>query len=170
MLLSKWLSKVITSQKELEKIRLSEDRIVRAYKELLQGYIIDAKGILNEVERVENYSGIVKEEKIQFTSFCGHHFLPFFGEIDIWYEPRNSIAGLGKLPRLVQVLSARFQLQELLVKEIAEEINRYLQPKGVFVTSRAVHICMHSRGPKDRSVETICSYGLGSLENVYFRS
>ncbi|MGV8151266.1 MAG: GTP cyclohydrolase I [Candidatus Woesearchaeota archaeon] len=165
MKLSQWINQVTSNNDAILTIEKSEDRIKRAYTELLSGYNQNPSNILNNVVHVENYNGVVIENGIRFTSICGHHFLPFFGSIDIIYEPGRIITGLGKLPRLVQAYARRLQIQELLVKEIAEEIMKTIGAKGVFVRARATHLCMHSRGPSDRNVETVCVYSIGTLKN-----
>ena len=118
---------------------------------------------------IEAHHGLVSIKNVNFYSLCGHHFLPFFGKVDIVYEPGEKIIGLGKFPRLVQIYAKRFQIQEDLVKDIAEEIMRSGKAKGVYVTSTARHMCMCSRGPSDDTVETATSYGLGSLEQHILR-
>jgi hypothetical protein len=55
------------------------------------------------------------------------------------------------------------QIQEFLVRDIAETLKERIGAKGVFVRSCAMHLCVHSRGPRDHSMETICTYGVGSL-------
>ena len=70
--------------------------------------------------------------------------------MDVAYEPSNVITGLGRIVELVQALAHRFQIQA----------------KGVFVRSRAVHLCVHSRGPSDHTMETVCTYAVGSFEAV----
>jgi GTP cyclohydrolase I len=167
MKLKDWLSQFVKNPEAIATIDASEDRIKRAYAEMLLGYNQDASKILNDVVHVQDYFGIVIEKDIQFTSICGHHFLPFFGTIDIAYEPGTIITGLGKLPRLVQAYSKRFQIQELLIKEIAEEIIRSIGAKGVIVRAKAIHLCMHSRGPSDRNVETTCIYSVGTLKDKH---
>ncbi len=162
--LASWLEKIIKDKKALSIIEESEERILRAYGELLSGYNTDTSKILNEIERVKEYNGLVVERDIDFTSICGHHFLLFYGKITIAYEPNEVITGLGKIPRLVQAFSRRFQLQELLVKEIAETIHKSIGAKGVYVEAKASHLCMCSRCPFSQNVATICSYGIGSLK------
>ena len=163
--LKDWMNQFIKNQEAIEIIDESENRIMKAYSEMLSGYNQDTSKILNDVVHVQDYNGLVIEQNIQFTSICGHHFLPFFGTIDIAYEPDTIITGLGKLPRLVQAYSKRFQIQELLIKEIAEEIMKSIGAKGVCVRAKATHLCMHSRGPNDKSVETTCIYALGTLKD-----
>ncbi|MFF3402319.1 GTP cyclohydrolase I [Streptomyces sp. NPDC002659] len=142
-----------------------EDRIVRAYRELLSGYEIDTSKILKTTCLVDGeHTGVVRVQENNFFSICAHHFLPFFGKVDISYVPGDRILGLGKFPRLVQAFSRRFQIQEYLVKEIAEEIMSSGGAKAVRVTSRSRHLCMCSRGPSDQTVITDTSYVAGHQE------
>lgn len=113
---------------------------------------------------MEDYAGLVLVEKINFYSFCEHHFAPFFGTASVTYEPGNVITGLGKIVRLVRDVHARrLQIQELMTKNIAEDVQRVLGAKGALVVTRAKHLCICSRGPKDDTVETISTYGCGTL-------
>jgi GTP cyclohydrolase IA len=159
-----WASQLISDRAALGVLRISETRIRNAFGELLSGYEIDPASILNEVERVTDYQGLVTVTGIDFTSLCGHHFLPFYGTIDVTYEPNQVITGLGKIPRLVRAFAGRLQLQEDLVRDVATQIAASLEAKGVLVVAEAVHLCMHSRGPHAPSTRTRCVYGLGSLE------
>lgn len=143
---------------------VSEDRITRAYRELLCGYEIDLDSILNETVRVDGHSGLVRVTDLDYVSMCLHHFLPFFGTVTVVYQPRHIITGLGKIARLVRAASRRFQLQELLVKDIAQAMATRLDPIGVFVEATGSHLCMHGRGPLAFRAQTRCSYGLGIFD------
>ena len=161
-----WVQKITGDKAPLKDLREWEPRIVAAYSELLDGYKADIPAILNDIARVRKHPGLVLEQGINFTSICYHHFLPFLGTIDVAYEPGEVITGLGRIVELVQALAHRFQIQEFLVRDIAEIIKERVGAKGVFVRSRAVHLCVHSRGPSDHTMETICTYAVGSLETV----
>jgi GTP cyclohydrolase I len=165
---ARWADHFLTDPSALTLLQDSEERIRRAYAELLSGYETDPRSVLNEVERVEEHAGLVSETGIHFTSFCGHHFLPFHGTIDVTYEPRHVITGLGKIPRLVEVVSKRLQLQEFVVRDVAEYLREAVDAKGVYVVARAVHLCMHSRGPKSPATTTTCSYASGSLKHFLY--
>ena len=52
------------------------------------------------------------------------------------------------------------------VRDIAETIKERVGAKGVFVRSRAVHLCVRSRGPSDHTMETVCTYALGSFKDI----
>jgi GTP cyclohydrolase I len=168
MQLSDWLREKVTQDpRALEwfKPEECEARIARAYKQMLAGYQEDPSKILKTTRRVQGkHSGIVTVHDINYYSICAHHFLPFFGKIAISYAPGGRIIGLGKFPRLVQMYSRRFQIQEDLVKEIAEEIMGSGEARGVLVTSTGRHMCMCSRGPSDSTAMTDTSYSLGSFE------
>jgi GTP cyclohydrolase I len=164
--LADWVQQITGDRAPLKDLREWEHRAVAAYSELLDGYKADVAAILNDIAHVREYPGLVMEQKINFTSICYHHFLPFFGTIDVAYEPDKIITGLGRIVELVQALAHRFQIQEFLVRDIAETIKERIKAKGVFVRARAVHLCVHSRGPGDRSMETVCTYAVGSLESI----
>jgi len=161
-----WVQQFTGDKAPLKDLREWEHRIVAAYSELLDGYKADIAAILNDIARVRNHPGLVLEQGINFTSLCYHHFLPFFGTIDVAYEPGEVITGLGRILELVQALAHRLQIQEFLVRDIAETIKERVGAKGVFVRSRAVHLCVRSRGPGDHTMETVCTYATGSFEAV----
>lgn len=150
-----------------EKLRGSEERIGRAFSELFSGYKLAAEDILNEVVQVKEYSGLVTVSDINFYSFCQHHFSPFFGKASVTYEPGGVITGLGKIVRLVREVHARrLQIQELMTRDIAEDILRILRAKGAYVETTAKHLCICSRGPKDDTAEAVVQYGCGSLAGL----
>jgi GTP cyclohydrolase IA len=161
-----WIQQIVGDRAPVDDLREWEHRIVAAYSELLDGYKSDIDAILNDIAQVRDHPGLVLEQGINFTSVCYHHFLPFFGTIDVAYEPGEVITGLGRIVQLVQALAHRLQIQEFLVRDIAETLKQRIAAKGVFVRSRAVHLCVHSRGPSDHTMETICTYGIGSFEKV----
>ncbi len=143
----------------------SKARICAAYSELFSGYDKKAEDVLNETVKVKSYSGIVSMRDIQFYTFCEHHFVPFFGSADVAYQPKGTITGLGKIVRLVRDVHARrLQIQELMTKDIAEDLMQVLDAKGAFVVTRAKHLCICSRGPSDDRAWTEVSYGIGTLK------
>ena len=144
-------------------------RISRAYRALLAGYSVKPHDILKITMETphDGHHGLVSSDKIPFLSFCAHHFLPFFGQVDIVYEPGEYIIGIGKMPRLVNCRAKRFQLQELLVKQLAEDMMEHAKAKGVYVRSAAHHMCVCYRGPDFATVKNVTTYSLGSLEHPH---
>ena len=77
---------------------------------------------------------------------CEHHMAAIFGEAHIAYIPNQKIAGLSKFARLVDIFARRLQVQERITFQIADAIEKNLQPLGVAVFIKATHFCIASRG------------------------
>jgi len=168
MKLVEWLTKSVTDDPRALRWFAedgSDERIARAFKELLAGYEIEPGAILKTTRMLEpgERPGRVEVRDIPFHSICAHHFLPFFGSVDLCYEPGDRILGLGKLPRLVDCLARRFQIQEDLVRQVAHEMMESGHARGVRVRSAAQHLCMCSRGPSSQGALTHTEYALGTL-------
>jgi GTP cyclohydrolase I len=168
MKLVEWLAKEVTDDPRALRWFAEpgcDERIARAYRELLAGYQIDPSAILKTTRMLEpnERPGSVEVNDIAFYSLCAHHFLPFYGEVDIHYVPGDRILGLGKLPRLVDALARRFQIQEDLVREVAQVMMEAGHARGVRVQARAQHLCMCSRGPASQRSITHTEFALGSL-------
>ena len=89
---------------------------------------------------------------------CEHHLIPFVGKAHVAYIPGDGrITGLSKLARLVDALARRPQVQETLTVQIADEIDRTLQPRGVMVVVEAEHLCMTMRGVRKPGSTTVTS-------------
>jgi GTP cyclohydrolase I len=168
MKLVEWIAKNVTD--EPRALRWfespdSDERIARAFQELLSGYDVELEGLLKTTRMLEpgERPGRVEVNDIAFYSICAHHFLPFFGHVDIAYEPGDRILGLGKLPRLVDAFARRFQIQEDLVRQVAGAMMELGRARGVRVRSRAQHLCMCSRGPSSQSCVTHTEFALGTL-------
>lgn len=121
-------------------------RMFEALRELTSGYAIDPQKILERSFNEGDFDQVVCVRAMRFTSVCEHHVMPFTGVVDFAYLPGERIVGLSKIPRLVRALSRRLQVQERLTREIADEFERALSPRGVAVIVRAQHSCMSLRG------------------------
>jgi GTP cyclohydrolase I len=168
MKLVEWIAKSVTDDPRALRWFAeegSDERIARAFQELLAGYEIEPATILKATRMLEpdERPGLVEVKDIAFHSLCAHHFLPFFGHVDVCYEPGDRILGLGKLPRLVDAYARRFQIQEDLVREVAHEIMNSGHARGVRVRSRAQHLCICSRGPSSQTAMSHTEFSLGSL-------
>ncbi len=123
------------------------DRLVRALKEMTVGYKGDPKEILSK--RFEaSYDEMVVVRDIEFYSLCEHHLLPFHGKATVGYIANGQVVGLSKLGRLVDCYARRLQLQERMTMQIAQAIQKHLEPAGVGCVVRARHLCMAMRGAK----------------------
>lgn len=140
-------------------------RIDNAFTELLGGYVLHPKDILTVALDVApgTYKGSVQTLDVPFISMCKHHFLPFLGTIELTYVPGPSILGLGKIVRLVYCRSRRFQLQETLVQQLAEDMVQFGNAAAVFVSALAQHLCICYRGPNTAPTRNRTTYRIGSL-------
>ncbi len=94
---------------------------------------------------------LVMLSSVTFHSMCEHHFLPFFGTVDLAYVTGEHIIGLGNLTQLVKTLMRRPQLQERFTDQIAQHIVEGLSPLGVAVHVRGRHFCEAMRGTREHS-------------------
>lgn len=146
-------------------------RVVRSYEEFYSGYGMDPEEFLSKTfEEVEGYDEMVIVREIDLMSHCEHHMVPIIGKVHVGYLPRKRVVGLSKLARVVEAYSRRLQIQEKLTVQIADTIDRVLQPKGVAVVIEAGHQCMTTRGVHKPGSVTVTSRMTGAFrENVKTR-
>lgn len=137
-------------------------RVAEAYEFLTAGYQKDIDEVLNNAIFTEKYDEMVLVKNIDFYSMCEHHMLPFYGKIHVAYIPNGKIVGLSKIPRIVEVFARRLQVQERMTQQIADTLEKYLQPIGVAVVSEAYHMCMMMRGveKQNSSATTSAMHGV----------
>lgn len=153
-------------------LRDTPDRVARAYAEMFTGLGADAGEVLATTFEL-GHDEMVLVRDIELWSMCEHHLVPFTGVAHVGYIPADSgkITGLSKLARLVDAYARRPQVQERLTTQIADEIERTLQPKGVLVVIEAEHLCMSMRGVRKPGSSTVTSAVRGLFrENVATRT
>ena len=96
------------------------------------------------------YKKMLIEHDITIDSSCEHHFLPITGHAHIGYIPNEKVIGLSKINRLVDYYSHRPQVQERLCLQILNDLQETLNTKSVIVVLNAKHLCVSSRGIKDK--------------------
>ncbi len=133
-------------------------RVARMYEEIFSGLRETPDhhlGVLFEADHDE----MVLVKDIDCYSMCEHHLVPFIGKAHVAYIPNadGRITGLSKLARLVEAYARRPQVQERLTTQIADEIERTLEPRGVMVVIEAEHLCMSMRGVRKPGATTITS-------------
>jgi GTP cyclohydrolase IA len=155
-------------------IRLGEDpqreglvqtpqRYAKALQDLTKGYREDPEQILQGALFGVDYDEMVIVKDIEMFSLCEHHMLPFFGKVHVAYIPKGKVIGLSKVARLVEVFARRLQVQERLTVQIAETIQKVIQPLGVGVVVEARHLCMMMRGVEKQHSATVTSSMLGAF-------
>lgn len=153
-------------------IRLGEDparegllrtpnRMHRAYEYLTKGYSEDPEALLKKALFTVSYDEMVIVKDIEMFSLCEHHLLPFFGKVHVAYIPKGKVIGLSKIPRLIEIFARRLQIQERLTTQIAETIQKAIEPHGVGVVIEARHLCMMMRGVEKQHSAAVTSSMLG---------
>jgi len=134
------------------------ERVASMYEELFCG-LRDSPDQHLAVTFEAGHDEMVMVRDIPMASMCEHHLLPFIGRAHVAYIPGEDgrITGLSKLARLVDSYARRPQVQEQLTTQIADEIERTLQPRGVLVVIEAEHLCMSMRGVRKPGSETVTS-------------
>jgi GTP cyclohydrolase IA len=148
---------------ERDGLRDTPERMERSMKYLTKGYQENPDEILMGAMFDVAYDEMVTVKDIEMFSLCEHHLLPFFGKVHVAYIPRGRVIGLSKVPRLVDVFARRLQVQERLTTQIAETIERAINPLGVGVVIEARHLCMMMRGVEKQHSSTITSSMLGAF-------
>ncbi|GAB3279731.1 GTP cyclohydrolase I [Microbacterium lacusdiani] len=115
-------------------------------------------------------SGAVILRDVRFRSTCEHHLLPFAGHAHIAYLPGEQVVGLGALPKVVEILSARPQVQERLGEQIADTIASSIDARGVLVVLDASHQCVTMRGSRQTESTTVTVAVRGELADAALRA
>lgn len=169
-------------------MRDTNEKAIRAMRDFLEALGVDlvARGMEKTPERVANMyaslfdgmgrqtkslwgetfscgaEGLVAVRHIPFYSMCEHHLVPFFGEVNIVYLPKDGrVAGFGKFADLVECLSHQPQLQERLTVQIAQAVAEDLAARGVLVMLEAQQLCMTMRDSRAHGTRTITSECMG---------
>lgn len=144
---------------EREGLRDTPDRVARMYEELFSCVGRDPLEFVRPTVFHEKHDEMIIVRDVAFYSMCEHHLIPFYGRAHVAYIPgeEGRIVGLSKLARVVEAASRKPALQERLTTEIADALERLLEPLGVLVIIEAEHLCMSMRGVKKPGHLTVTS-------------
>ena len=137
-----------------DELKATPEKVADAFAEFFKGIDQDPLAVLAETFPAEHNEVVILKD-IELVSICEHHLLPFTGVAHIAYLPSDRVVGLGRLPKLVEVLALRPQLQENLTAQIADSLESGLGTKGVVVVIEARHQCVVSRGARQPEVQTV---------------
>jgi GTP cyclohydrolase I len=146
---------------EREGLLRTPERVQKAFQFLTRGYNEDPEALLKNALFTVTYDEMVIVKDVEVFSLCEHHMLPFFGKVHVAYIPNGKVIGLSKIPRLIEIFSRRLQIQERLTTQIAETIQKVVQPQGVGVVIEARHLCMMMRGVEKQHSAAVTSSMLG---------
>ena len=148
-----------------EGLASTPERVHKAMQFLTKGYHEDPEAMLKGALFSVSYDEMVIVKDIEVFSLCEHHMLPFFGKVHVAYIPNGKVIGLSKIPRLIELFSRRLQIQERLTTQIAETIQKVIQPQGVGVVIEARHLCMMMRGVEKQHSAAVTSSMLGCFRD-----
>src|SRR5712672_1324051 len=149
-----------------EGLLLTPERVRKSMQFLTRGYTEDPESLLKAALFTVTYDEMVIVKDVEMFSLCEHHMLPFFGKVHVAYIPNGKVIGLSKIARLVDVFARRLQVQERLTVQIAETIQKAIQPQGVGVVIEARHLCVMMRGVEKQHSAAVTSHMLGSFRTA----
>lgn len=129
-------------------------RVAESFAEYVSGAAEDPRKHLQTAFARGNYDEMIHVRRIRIISMCAHHLQPILGTAHFAYLPSGSIIGLSKIPRFIDVLCRRLQVQENLTREIVDIFQDELQPAGCAVNIQAYHCCMMIRGVREHEAVT----------------
>ena len=152
-------------------LRDTPERVARAYAEMFAGLRQQPEDVLATVFDL-GHDEFVLVKDIEVWSCCEHHLVPFTGVAHVGYIPNRDgkITGLSKLARLVDLYAKRPQVQERLTTQVADALDRILEPRGVIVVIECEHLCMTMRGVRKPGSKTITSAVRGQLRDPTTRA
>lgn len=158
---------------EREGLKETPKRVARMYEEIYSGMTKSNEELILELNKTfaesdkddaEKFGDMVIVKDIPFYSTCEHHLVPFFGKAHVGYIPNKKVIGLSKIARLVEAIARRPQVQERITKDVADCIEKMLDPVGVIVVMQAEHLCMSMRGVKKPGTKTVTSAARGAFK------
>ena len=140
-------------------------RAAKAFEFLTQGYHQNLDEVINNARFPSDSSEMVIVKDIELYSLCEHHLLPFVGKCHVAYIPNGKVLGLSKVARIVDMFARRLQIQENLVMQIANTVEKVTEAEGVAVIIEARHMCMMMRGVEKQNSVMTSSAMLGSFRD-----
>lgn len=143
-------------------------RIAKMYEEIFAGLKPEKMEELdNELLKTFPCSNdeMVTIKGVETWSMCPHHFLPVHYWVDVAYLPDDKVLGISKFPRVVDLLAKRPVLQEQYTQDIVDYLEQALNPRGVAVRVKGIHLCMVMRGIKSFNSEVITSSMTGAFKD-----
>lgn len=138
-------------------------RVAKALRELTRGMGQDPASVLT-TSFESGHDQMIVVPGIRFVSLCEHHLLPFVGTATVAYLPNGGrIVGLSKLPRLVELMAARPQVQERLTDEVADVLEKAVDCGGVAVRIVASHACAALRGVRQPDMSMVTTRLTGAF-------
>ncbi|MDO5142506.1 MAG: GTP cyclohydrolase I FolE [Eubacteriales bacterium] len=145
-----------------EGLRETPQRVAKMYEEVFEGMNYTNDEIAALFDKTfddgldeQDASKLVVMKDIRFFSFCEHHIaLMYDMKATVAYVPRGKVIGLSKIPRIVDMVSKRLQLQERIGQDVADILSTITGSDDVAVLIEGCHSCVSARGIKNTNCKT----------------
>lgn len=161
----KEIIRLIGEDPEREGLVDTPERAAKALMYVTRGYRQNVSEVIHGAMFQAPSHDMIVVRDIEFYSLCEHHILPFFGNVSVGYIPGDSIVGLSKIARIVDMFARRLQVQERFASELCHTLHKELGAEGVIVHCRANHLCMQMRGVQKQSSTTVTTSSSGVFES-----
>lgn len=103
-------------------------------------------GTLDTTFESVSHDQLVLVSGMRVWSLCEHHLLPFWCDVTVAYIAAGEVLGLSKFARIAHQAAHRLQLQEQLIRQIADTVEHITGSADVAVLGTGEHLCMTMRG------------------------
>lgn len=135
-------------------------RVAGFYDEVFEGMWYSNQEIADKFNKCfdePEAHDLVLMKDITAFSFCEHHMALMYNiKIHVAYIPDGKVIGLSKIARIVDMVTKRLQLQERIIEDIVDVLERILGTHDVMAVMEGEHSCMTARGIKKPGTTT-CS-------------
>jgi len=134
------------------------ERMAKYLMEVFEGQLYTNEEIAKKFDKQFEIGSddLVIVKDITVFSHCEHHMaLMYDGKIAIAYLPQDGkVLGLSKFARIAELVCKRFQVQERIVRDIAEVLTLLGMKDFMVVMYDTKHACMTTRGVKNYTSKT----------------
>lgn len=117
------------------------------------------QGRFNPSPEVTTFPNVKKVDQmyvvgpIELRSVCAHHLVPITGKAWVGMLPsaEGNLIGLSKFHRVLRHFAERPQIQEEMVVQSVDALEKLTKPNGIALVVEAHHMCCGHRGVKDSS-------------------
>ena len=151
----------------------NDHNTIETAKRVSKMYLTEVfKGRYEQCPKVTDFPNAKKLDQIytvgpiSVRSACSHHLVPIIGKCWIGVIPSDRVIGLSKFNRVADWVLSRPQIQEEAAIQLADTIEKLINPKGLAVIIKAQHQCMTWRGVKDNETEMVTSVMRGIFRDT----
>lgn len=135
-----------------ENLKDTPRRVAKYWMELLEGELYTNDEIAKMFDKqfaLPTSNNMVVLTDIPLFSHCCHHLALMYNmKAHVAYIPKDKVIGLSKIPRIVDMVGKRLQLQERICEDVVYIMQQILGTSSVAVVIEGEHGCVSARGIK----------------------